>query len=215
MTEILTMALTQLRQNSLPELCAVAFAIAYLLLAVRQRIACWYAAFVSAAIFLYLFRQVGLYMESGLQVFYLAMAVYGWYQWRSVHESNNHESNHQKNRGRLRVNIWPVRYHLPALACIGIATVISGALLADTGQRLGYVDSFTTWGSVITTFMVARKVLENWIYWLVIDSVSIYLYLDRELYFTALLFAVYLIIIVFGFVAWLREYRSYSGQHAG
>jgi len=59
--------------------------------------------------------------------------------------------------------------------------------------------------------MVARKILENWLYWLVIDSVSIYLYLDRELYLTALLFAVYLVIVLFGYRKWLLHYRATSG----
>ena len=202
MNELLTTALAGLQWRSLPEICAVALAIAYLLLAVKQHIACWYAAFLSTLIFLYIFRQVNLYMESGLQVFYLGMAVYGWYQWRPARKGNSGA------RASLRVSTWPVRYHLMALALIGLATLISGALLAGSEQRLGYVDSFTTWGAVITTFMVARKILENWIYWLVIDSVSIYLYLDRELYFTALLFAVYLVIIVFGFIAWRREWLA-------
>jgi len=73
---------------------------------------------------------------------------------------------------------------------------------------LPYLDSFTTWASVVTTFMVARKILENWFYWLVIDSVSIYLYFDRELYFTSLLFAIYIVIIFFGWFAWNRSYRQ-------
>jgi nicotinamide mononucleotide transporter len=66
----------------------------------------------------------------------------------------------------------------------------------------------TTWASVVTTFMVARKVLENWIYWLVIDAISIYLYMDRELYFTAMLFAVYIVIIIFGWLSWSKTYHQ-------
>jgi len=73
-----------------------------------------------------------------------------------------------------------------------------------------FLDSFTTWGSILTTWMVARKILENWLYWLVIDSVSIYLYLDRELYLTALLFALYLVIVLFGYRKWLLHYRATS-----
>jgi nicotinamide mononucleotide transporter len=67
---------------------------------------------------------------------------------------------------------------------------------------LPHLDSFTTWGAVVTTFMVARKVLENWVYWFVIDVVSIFMYLDRELYFTAALFAGYLVMIVIGYRSW-------------
>jgi len=201
MSDILATAIAQLQQSSMLELCAVILAVVYLVLAVRQNIACWYAAFASTAIFLYIFWQVNLYMESALQVFYLAMAVYGWYQWQHGAEEDR----------QLAVSTWPVRYHVLAVFFVLLATFASGTLLADTNQRLGYVDSFTTWGAVITTFMVARKVLENWIYWLVIDSVSIYLYLDRELYFTAILFIVYIVIIFFGFRAWWLDYRCQTG----
>ncbi len=179
------------------ELTAVILAVVYLLLAVRQNIACWYAAFASTAIFLYIFWQVNLYMESALQIYYLAMAVYGWWQWRHV--------NGEKKP--LPISVWSYKQHLAAISFILLATVTSGWLLSGTDQRLGYIDAFTTWGAVITTFMVARKILENWLYWLIIDGVSIYLYLDRELYFTAALFVLYIGIIFFGFYAWRQDYR--------
>jgi nicotinamide mononucleotide transporter len=191
--------LQQFQQNTLPELAAVVLAITYLLLAVRQRIECWYAAFISTAIFLWVFWQVDLYMESGLQIYYLAMAVYGWWQWRTPAEGSGRS---------LPVSTWNWTAHLAALSFIAIATLASGTALADTDQRLPFLDSFTTWGAIVTTFMVARKILENWIYWLVIDAASIYLYLDRELYFTALLFAAYIVIIFFGFTAWLKDYTQ-------
>ena len=179
------------------EPAATVLAVVYLLLAIRQHIACWYAAFVSTGIFMYIFLEVNLYMESLLQVYYLVMAVYGWQQWRRGGAG-----------GRLLpVSTWPGRRHAVAIALVLSATAISGTLLSGTEQRLAYVDSFTTWGAIVTTWMAARKILENWLYWLVIDSVSIYLYLDRELYFTALLFAAYLVIVCFGFVAWLKSYR--------
>jgi len=88
----------------------------------------------------------------------------------------------------------------------------SGALLERyTDAALPYLDSFTTWGSILTTWMVTRKILENWLYWLVIDSVSIYLYLDRGLYLTAGLFVLYLIIVLFGYRKWLLHYQATSG----
>ena len=79
-----------------------------------------------------------------------------------------------------------------------------------TDAALPLLDSFTTWGSILTTWMVTRKILENWLYWLVIDSVSIYLYLDRGLHLTAMLFVAYLVIVVFGYRKWLRHYRETS-----
>ena len=197
MADFLSSALGEFHQNSLLELIAVALAIAYLLLAVRQHIACWYAAFISTAIFLYVFWQVNLYMESGLQVYYLGMAIYGWWAWRRGSSQENPE---------LTISTWSLKQHLIVIGIVAAATFISGSLLSGTEQRLGYLDSFTTWGAVVATFMVTRKILENWLYWIVIDTASLYLYFDRELYFTMMLFLIYLGIILFGFRSWLREY---------
>ena len=186
-------------RNSLLELTAVVFAIVYLVLAVRENILCWFAAGISTLIFLYIFWDVKLYMESGLQVYYLGMAVFGWYQWRLANDGST----------SLQVSMWSMREHLLALVLIALLTFTSGYLLhSGTDARLPYLDSLTTWGSVVTTFMVVRKVLENWIYWLVIDSISIYLYLDRELYFTSMLFAVYIVIVFFGWFSWSRSYKQ-------
>jgi len=74
-----------------------------------------------------------------------------------------------------------------------------------TAAALPFLDALTTWGAIVTTYMVANKVLENWIYWFVIDSISIYLFISRELYFTALLFFVYLFMIVIGYRAWKQS----------
>ena len=199
MIEVINTIAHQLLQNSLLELAAVIFAVAYLVLAVRENSLCWYAAGISTLIFLFIFWDVKLYMESGLQIYYLGMAFYGWYQWRGAN----------RETASLRVSKWRAKQHVIALALIATLTLISGSLLnSGTDANLPYLDSFTTWASVVTTFMVARKILENWFYWLVIDSVSIYLYLDRELYFTSLLFAIYIVMIFFGWFAWNRSYRQ-------
>jgi len=185
------------------EVIAVALAIAYLLLAMKESLWCWYAAFISTAIFIMLFWDASLLMESALQIYYLAMAVYGWYQWRSK----------QETKQSLKIHRWSKQRHLGVIALVMTLSLLSGSLLAThTDAAWPYVDSFTTWGSVVTTYMVTRKVLENWLYWLVIDSISIVLYWDRELYLTALLFVVYLIICVFGFIEWRRHYHAQTTQ---
>jgi nicotinamide mononucleotide transporter len=92
-----------------------------------------------------------------------------------------------------------------------LASLVSATVLTSyTQAALPLLDSFTTWGSIVTTWMVTRKILENWLYWLLIDSVSIYLYIERELYLTAALFAAYLIIVIFGYRKWLLHYRQTS-----
>jgi len=181
------------------ELLAVALAVTYLLLAIRQNIWCWAAAAVSTLLYLVIMYRASLYMESVLQLFYLGMAFYGWQQWRRG----------GKDHGELAVSTWAARRHVLAVSCVLLLVLVSGALLQRfTEAALPFADSLTTWGAVVATYMVARKILENWIYWFVIDSVSVYLYLSRELYFTAALFVAYLVMIVFGYLSWRRSMRE-------
>ena len=179
------------------ETLAVALGLSYLLLAMRENSLCWYCAFFSTAIYVYIFGDVSLYMESALNVYYMGMAVYGWLQWQ----------NGGANHSGVEIVRWTAKHHIVCILVILIASVISGYLLSvNTDARLPYLDSFTTWASVLTTVMVARKVLENWLYWIVINSVSIYLYIDRDLDQTAAMFTLYLVLSVLGYVAWKKNY---------
>ena len=183
------------------ETLAVVLAIAYLALAMRENSLCWGCAFVSTAIYVWIFGDVSLYMESAVNIFYMAMALYGWYQWQ--YGGSGHEG--------VAISRWTGLQHGQAMALVLVASLTSGYFLAQsTDARLPYIDSFTTWASVVTTVMVARKIIENWLYWMVIDAVSIYLYLDRGLYQTAGLFVLYIVLAVAGYLVWRKTYREQS-----
>jgi|TARA_B110000495_G_C22885704_1_gene516520 nicotinamide mononucleotide transporter len=213
-SNVLSLGLAQALQSSALEAVAVVFAVAYLLLAVKENSWCWAAAIVSSAIYLLIFWDVNLYMESGLQCFYIGMAFFGLKQWQVAGTGPPKAVSHntratQQPLSTRPVQRWPLKSHLVVLLSIILLSLLSGYLLdSGTNARLPYIDAFTTWASIITTYMVAKKVLENWIYWLVIDLVSIVLYLDRELYFTAALFGIYIVIIFFGWFAWLKSYQK-------
>ena len=181
------------------ELLAVALSIAYVVLAAREHIACWACALGATAIYTLLFWRVYLPMESALNAYYLVMALYGWQQWRRGAQS-----------GPIKIHRWQARQHLAAAAVILLLTVFSALLLQRflPSAALPWLDSFTTWASVVTTWMVARKVLENWLYWVVIDAVSIYLYLDRGMHLTALLFVAYVIIALVGWFTWKKHFEN-------
>jgi nicotinamide mononucleotide transporter len=181
------------------EWVAVLLAIAYLVLAVRENIWCWACAFASTAIFTWLFHQGALISESLLNVFYLLMAIYGWYQWR------------QGGQGKteLKISTWSAARHLKVIALTALSVPVLGYVTGNyLGAALPYVDAFTTCFAVVATYMVTRKVLENWLYWFVIDSVSIWLYLQRGFNLTAVLFVLYLVLIIFGWRRWNRELQS-------
>ena len=179
---------------------AIALALAYVLLAMVQHIGCWPAAMVSAGIYVWLFFQAGLYMESGLQFFYIAMAAYGWWHWhRGVGAAHD----------KLPVTRMPGAGHGLAITAILILSLTSGVLLATyTQAAFPYLDSLTTWGAIVTTFMVARKILENWLYWVAIDLLGMFLFFSRGLTGTALLFGIYTVLAIFGYRAWRKDLQS-------
>ena len=181
------------------ESVAVVMAIGYLLLAIRENIWCWFFAGVSTALYVWLFFGARLYMESALNAFYFGMAVYGWYVWRSG----------RTDQHRRPVVRWPTTIHAVSIVLIAVASLVSGYVLSKHSDAVyPYIDSMTTWAAIWATFLVARKVLENWWYWLAIDGASVFIYWSRDLDQTAALFVLYLVMIPFGIVSWTRSYRE-------
>lgn len=182
-----------------PEVTAVGFSIIYVVLAARGNIWCWAAALISVSLYIYIFFQAKLYVESLLQVYYWIMAIYGWHQWRG-----NGNKNHN-----IAISTKPGVFHLTGIITCVILASITGYLFANyTDASLPYLDASTTVFSFFTTWMVAKKILENWLYWIVIDSVSIYMFLSRDLNLTALLFFGYTIIAIIGYRQWKRLYHA-------
>lgn len=185
------------QQTSQLEIISVCFGLAYVMLAARENIWCWPAAFIGTGTAIFLFWDASLLMESALNIFYLVMAVYGYWQWRYGGQ----------NSTVLQIHSWQWPQHAKAAGLIAGLTMLSGVLLSNhTAAALPYIDSFTTWAAVVTTWMVARKVLQNWLYWVVIDAVSVGLFWQRELYLYALLFVLYTVIAVYGYWHWRRKF---------
>lgn len=175
------------------EITAVIFAILYLILAVKQNILCWTAGIISSVLYFFIMQKAGLYMEAYLQVFYVVMGIYGWSQWSASNASNP----------SFIVNTWSKYQHMITISIILVLSLLSGFLLERyTDAALPFLDALVSWGAVVATYMVAKKLLENWIYWFVIDATSIFLFIERGLWLSAILFATYLVIIFFGYQSW-------------
>lgn len=191
------------------EWIAVVLALAYLLLAVRQNAWCWACAIASSAIYLVLFARGGLIMQSALQVFYVGMGGYGWWAWRRGAGSTGEA---------LPVSRWSLRRHAVSVALLLVVSLATGWFVARSqGGVVPYVDALVAWVSVLATWMVARKVLENWLYWIVIDSVAAALYWSQGFHATAALFVVYVAIAVRGWYSWRADVARGHGaavEHA-
>ena len=182
------------------EAAAVILALAYLVLAVRRSLWCWACAFVSTAIYLVLMYRAQLYMQTALQAFYIAMAVYGYWEWRRGRDESGH----------VAVETWRWRTHAVALIAIVFISALNGWLLTRYADDAAYpyTDALVTWGSVLTTLMVAKRVRENWLYWIVLDLLAAWLYFNRGLSLTGVLFLVYTCVAIQGYRSWTRDART-------
>lgn len=177
------------------EWIAVCSSIIYVILAARKLIYCWLFAFISSALYVYICFSANLYLESVLQLFYVVMAVVGFLLW------NKSDSG--------KIISWPIKYHVINLSLSTFTALLLGYLFsAYTDQANPYVDASTTVFSLVATFMVTKKVLENWIYWIIIDAVSVYLYFSRDLHLTAVLFVIFTILAIAGYVSWNKAMKT-------
>jgi nicotinamide mononucleotide transporter len=180
------------------------------ILAAKGNIWCWPAALLSTVIYTVIFYEVYLWMDSALQVYYMVMAFYGWFCWRKGNQTNNDFNDTITHR--IKIKKWQFQAHIKAIILLIVLSFIVGKLMATyTPTHFPYFDAATTVFAVFATYLVTQKVLENWIYWIVIDFVSIYLYVQKELTPTAVLFILYVGLATYGYFQWRKEYKS---QHA-
>lgn len=195
--EIINEIIQGLIETSLLEWAGVIIGTFYLILIANKNRIGWFFAMVSTSIYIYLCYQTQLFIESGLQVFYLVMAIYGWFSWNKAPKED-----------RLIIR-WPLKYHLINILASSIVTIILGYIMVTfTDQQNPYLDAFSTVFSLVATFMVTQRVLENWIYWIVIDTTLIFLYSSRGLHLTGFHYLVYTIIAIFAFFSWYKMYKA-------
>ena len=190
--------------TSLLEWLAFFFSVAYVILAARQNIWCWPFGLVGVicTFLICVDPDVRLYSDATLQVYYFGMSIYGWASWRK--RGNDVKEGEEE----LAISQWSMNQHLIVLVGGSFLAILLGYFWTWMDAALPYIDAFTTSFSIIATYMVARKILENWLYWIVIDAVCIFVYWHRELYLISILFLVYCIIAVFGYLRWKKEFSE-------
>lgn len=195
---LLQQFLDGLRATSGAEAVSVVAGIVYGVLAVRQSRFCWAFGGFSSAILAWLAARSQLPMQALLQVAYVMMSVYGYWHW----------SRRPAGEASMPIGWWPMRVHLAIGVVIALATwLLAPRIAAATQAAWPRLDTATLLASLLATWMVARVRLENWLYWIVIDAVSLFLYGAQGLMFVALLYLVYLVIAVFGWFEWRARLR--------
>ena len=183
------------------ELIGTAVGIIYLWLEYRASIYLWIAGIIMPAIYLFIYYDAGLYADFGINIYYLLIAIYGWIAWKTGFTL----SNRNKKSGELPISRTP-GYMWPRIVAVYIAAqlFITWILVDYTDSTVPIADSFTTALSIVGMWMLARKYVEQWWVWCIVDTASTALYVYKELYFTAALYAVYAIIAIFGYRKWKK-----------
>ncbi len=207
MEHFFQLILMAIKAMTILEVLAVMLAIAYIVLAVKENIWCWVAGFCSTLIYLYLFFNSQLYSESLLQLFYLAMSVYGWVSWQRIDHSNFQHG--KQNHARKIVRQLPLSMHIKIILIGSLSALLLGSLMQHFFHAaLAYIDAATTIFAIISTYLVTQKIIENWLYWIAIDALSIYMYIVKGFYLTSLLFGLYIVLSITGYYAWKKHLRS-------
>ncbi len=180
------------------EAVAAVLGLVYLVLVIRQHRGGWLAAIVSTALYLEVFWRARLYMQAALQVYYIAVAIYGWRAWRRSASGKELPVTHASWRSQA----------LGLVAVLAASAASATWLARETGSSDPFLDSLTTWASVYTTWLVARKKIENWPWWLAIDALIVVLCWRGRLYASMILYGLYLGLVLLGWRSWYLDMQQ-------
>lgn len=172
-------------------------------LLVKRNIWCWFFGFIQVTLFTYVFYDAKLYSDAGLHVIYIALQIYGWWNWRTKSDHNNELIVETGNVGHFAL-WWTV---------VAISTIALGFMMTKyTDASFAYADAFTTCASLVAQFLLTRRYWVNWVFWIIVDFVAIYIYTQKGLYPTAVLYFTFLVMSFAGLFAWLKQAKQQSLQ---
>lgn len=169
-------------------------------LAAKNNIYTWPIAIISVVVYMFIFFESKLYADTGLQVYFLIMNIYGWYYWS---KSTN---NPQATRPIVTIGQKEI---LLSIVGIFVFTFLLGQLLyKNTDASFPYLDSFCTACSLVAQIFLARKIIQNWLIWIFVDMIYVGMYISKDLYATAVMYALYVYIASVGYLDWKKLYRE-------
>ena len=186
------------------EIIAVLLNLVYLVLLIKENIWCWPSGILASLLSIYLFYNARLYSEVILYSFYVLIGIYGWLVW----------SGKLSKESNVLIKKWKVKPHIVAFLIGILGTLGLGYYFGTkTDADKPYLDAFSTSFSFVASFMEAHKVLSAWVYWIVLNLFSIWLYYSRELHIYSGLMVVYTVASIWGLLEWRKKYHSQVLHH--
>ena len=189
---------TWISENNI-ELIGTVLGIVYVFFSIRQNILTWPTGLLSSLLYVWVFFVSKLYADMSLQIYYVVVSIYGWYEW--MHGN--------KDDGKVTLEISRVTLksgYLLTIISFVLFLLIWFVLKKYTDSPVPAADALATALSLVATWMLARKILEHWLVWIFVDTFSIGLFLYKELFPTVFLFIVYTIMAILGYFEWKKAY---------
>lgn len=181
------------------EIIGAIFGLLYLYYEYKADIKMWPAGIIMSSFYTFVFIHAGFYSFACINIYYILAEIYGWIKW---HNTPTKESETNNTIGLLHT---PTRLFLPlTIAFIIIFGIIVLVLQTYTDSQVIYADSFVTTISIVAMWMLAQKYVEQWLLLIVINIVSVFLYLYQDLYPTSIMYLIYSIVSVFGYIRWKK-----------
>jgi nicotinamide mononucleotide transporter len=169
----------------------------YIIFSIKQKRVLWIFGGISSLFYMAVFFQAGLFAYMTLYFYYVAISIYGWFEWGKTRE----KASQSGNITRLKPGSW----FITASSVLLLSLILGFVLKYTTHAELAWADAVLTSGSVIATWLLMRKVIDQWLLWIGIDVLSGFVSLYKGLYFTAVLFFIYTLLAVKGYVEWNKE----------
>ena len=179
----------------------------YLLLEIRQHRAMWVVGFLTSLVYVFVFFFSKIYADMGLNIYYVAISIYGFWQWTRKKAINEEKTNQNApaNEAILYRNMtFPLLTGI-ILAILAIYALLYYILHNFTDSPIPAGDAFTTAVGIVATWMLARRIIEHWIFWIIVNCVSVYLYYLRGLYPTMFLYICYAVLAAIGLYTWKKK----------
>ena len=187
-----------LQSQTLLETIGVISGVLCVWLAAKNIIWNWPIAIISVSTYIFIFFEAKLYADMGLQVYFMAMNIYGWYYW----------SRKPKNAPKVSIKTISKNELLFSVFGVSLFTALLGFFLfKQTDAAFPFIDSFCTACSLVAQLLMARKVVENWLIWIFVDIIYVGVYLAKDLHLTAGMYALYIFIALTGYLAWRKELK--------
>jgi nicotinamide mononucleotide transporter len=181
----------------LTEILGSSFSIVYSILLMREKIAAWFFGFASSILSMIVFFETKLYAQAIISIYYAAVAVYGWIYWIRAKKRDEH------------IRVWNIQAHVLAILIFSILSWSTAYFFKTyTDSSNPYLDSFLTLFGLLASIKEARKILTSWVYWFVINALSVWLYFNGKLHFYAVIMVIYTILCIPGFLSWYKIFKE-------